>query len=52
MGGKWLEVLKETVPSLSRVLVLMHAETPVHQELWKNLSDSAPAQNVEPVAPR
>jgi putative tryptophan/tyrosine transport system substrate-binding protein len=50
MGSKWLEVLKETVPGLSRVLVLMHAETPVHQELWKNLSASAPAQHVEPVA--
>jgi putative tryptophan/tyrosine transport system substrate-binding protein len=50
MGGKWLEVLKETVPGLSRVLVLMNAETLVHQELWKNLSESSPAQNVEPVA--
>ena len=50
MGGKWLEVLKETVPDLSRVLVLMSAETPVHQKLWMNLSASAPAQHVEPVA--
>jgi len=50
MGGKWLEVLKETVPELSRVLVLMNAETPVHQKLWINLSGSAPAQHVEAVA--
>ena len=50
MGGKWLEVLKETVPELSRVLVLMNAETPVHQKLCVNLSGSAPALHVEPVA--
>jgi putative ABC transport system substrate-binding protein len=50
MGGKWLEVLKETVPELSRVLVLMNAETPVHQKLWMNLSGSASAQRVEAVA--
>jgi len=50
MGGKWLQVFKEAVPGLSRVLVLMYAETPVHQELWKSLSAAAPVQNVEPVA--
>jgi len=50
MGGKWLEVLKETVPDLSRVLVLMNVETPVHQKLWMNLSGSAPAQHVEAIA--
>ena len=50
MGSKWLEVLKETVPKLSRVLVLMNAETLVHRELWENLSGSAPAQHVAPVA--
>lgn len=50
MGGKWLEVLKETVPGLSRVLVLMNAETPAHQKLWMNLSASAQARDVEPVA--
>ncbi|HUB97998.1 MAG TPA: ABC transporter substrate-binding protein [Stellaceae bacterium] len=50
MGGKWLEVLKETVPSLSRVLVLMYAETPVHLKLWANLSAAAPAQHVVPIA--
>jgi len=50
MGGKWLQVLKETIPELARVLVLMNAETPVHQKLWMNLSGSAPALDVEPVA--
>jgi putative tryptophan/tyrosine transport system substrate-binding protein len=50
MGSKWFEVLKETVPQLSRVLVLMNVETPVHQKLWMNLSGSAPAQHVEAVA--
>jgi hypothetical protein len=28
MGGKWLEVLRETAPHLSRVLAVFHPETP------------------------
>jgi putative tryptophan/tyrosine transport system substrate-binding protein len=31
MGGKWLEVLKETAPHVTRVLAIMHVETEVHQ---------------------
>jgi putative ABC transport system substrate-binding protein len=31
MGGKWLEVLKETAPHVTRALAIMHVETEVHQ---------------------
>ena len=31
IGGKWLEVLKETVPHITRVMMIMHPETPIRQ---------------------
>jgi putative ABC transport system substrate-binding protein len=48
-GGKWLEVLKETVPRLTRVLGIMHPETPAHQGLWGSMKDAAPRFGVEAV---
>jgi putative ABC transport system substrate-binding protein len=30
MGGKWLEVLKETAPQLTRVMALLPPETSSH----------------------
>ena len=30
LAGKWLEVLKDAVPTLSRVVVLSHPDNPVH----------------------
>jgi putative ABC transport system substrate-binding protein len=50
MGGKWLEVLKETAPSLTRVMTIFHPETPVHQSMWRSVQDAAPHFGVE-VAP-
>jgi putative ABC transport system substrate-binding protein len=47
MGGKWLEVLKETVPHLSRVLAVFHPETPIHQAFLHSIEDSAPHLDVE-----
>jgi putative tryptophan/tyrosine transport system substrate-binding protein len=47
MGGKWLEVLKQTVPSLTRVLALMHPETAVHQEFWSSMRDSAATLGID-----
>jgi putative ABC transport system substrate-binding protein len=41
MGGKWLEVLKETVPHLANALVLLHPETPVHQGFWHSIEEAA-----------
>jgi hypothetical protein len=37
MGGKWLEVLKETAPYVAQVLAIMHAETELHQAFWQSI---------------
>lgn len=42
MGGKWLEILKETAPQVTSVLTIFQPETPVHQGLWHSIQDSAP----------
>ena len=41
MGGKWLEVLKETAPHLTRILTILHPETPIHQAFWRSIQDGA-----------
>jgi putative ABC transport system substrate-binding protein len=50
MGGKWLEVLKETAPHLTRILAILHPETPVHQAFWQSIRDAAPRLGVEVTA--
>ena len=50
IGGKWLEVLKETAPQVTRVMMLMHPETPIQQAFWHSLVAAAPRFGVE-VAP-
>ena len=47
IGGKWLEVLKETAPHVTRVMMLMHPETPIHQAFWRSLEAAAPRFGVE-----
>jgi putative ABC transport system substrate-binding protein len=47
IGGKWLEVLKETVPGLTRVIAILHPETPIHQGFWRSIKESAPRFGVE-----
>jgi putative tryptophan/tyrosine transport system substrate-binding protein len=47
IGGKWLEVLKETAPHVSRVMMLMHPETPIHQAFWRSFESAAPRFGVE-----
>ena len=47
MGGKWLEVLKETVPQLRRTLAIFHPETPIHQAFWESIKDAAPRLGLE-----
>jgi putative ABC transport system substrate-binding protein len=47
MGGKWLEVLKETAPNLMRIMAILHPETPVHQAFWRSIEDAAPRFGVE-----
>jgi putative ABC transport system substrate-binding protein len=47
MGGKWLEVLKETAPQVTRALAIMHAETEVHQAFRQSIEDAAPRLGIE-----
>ena len=47
MGGKWLEVLKEAAPGITRVLALMHPETAAHTAFWQTIQASAATLNVE-----
>jgi len=47
MGGKWLEVLKQSAPHLTRILTILHPETPVHQAFWHSIQDAAPHFGVE-----
>jgi putative ABC transport system substrate-binding protein len=47
IGGKWLEVLKETVPQITRVMMIMNPETPIHQAFWHSLEAAAPRFGVE-----
>ena len=49
MGGKWLEVLKETTPRITSVLTIFQPETPVHQGLWHSIRDSAPRLGIEAI---
>jgi putative ABC transport system substrate-binding protein len=50
MGGKWLEVLKETAPHVTRALAIMHVETEVHQAFWKSIEDAALRLAIETTA--
>jgi putative ABC transport system substrate-binding protein len=47
IGAKWLEVLKETAPHVTRVMMLMHPETPIHQAFWRSFEAAAPRFGVE-----
>jgi putative tryptophan/tyrosine transport system substrate-binding protein len=47
VGGKWLEVLKETAPYLTRVMMLVHPETPIHQAFLHSAEAAAPRFGVE-----
>jgi ABC transporter substrate binding protein len=50
MGGKWLEVLKETAPHVTQALAIMHVETEVHQAFWQSIEDAAPRLAIETTA--
>jgi ABC-type uncharacterized transport system substrate-binding protein len=50
MGGKWLEVLKETAPHITRVLAIMHPETLAHQAMWQSVQEAAPRLAIETIA--
>jgi putative ABC transport system substrate-binding protein len=50
MGGKWLEVLKETAPHVTQALAIMHVETEVHQAFWQSIEDAAPRLAIDTTA--
>jgi putative ABC transport system substrate-binding protein len=50
MGGKWLEVLKETAPQITRALAIMHPETLSHQAMWQSIEEAAPRLAIETTA--
>jgi putative tryptophan/tyrosine transport system substrate-binding protein len=47
LAGKWLEVLKETAPHITRALVIMHPETASHQAMWQSIKEAAPRLAIE-----
>jgi putative tryptophan/tyrosine transport system substrate-binding protein len=50
LGGKWLEVLKETAPHITRALVLTHPETPAHQAMWQSIEEASTRLSIETTA--
>src|SRR5262245_23143117 len=50
MGGKWLEVLKETAPHITRALAIMHPETLSHQAMWQSIEEAGPRLAIETTA--
>src|SRR6516162_7352428 len=47
MGGKWLEVLKETAPQITAIV---HAETPASQAQWRSVEEAAQRLAIEATA--
>jgi len=47
MGGKWFEVLREAVPALKSILVLMHPETNAHKEFSRAIEAVAGSLQVQ-----
>ena len=46
MGGKWVELLKDIAPSISRVAILMHPDTPANVAFLRVAEMAAPALSV------
>jgi putative ABC transport system substrate-binding protein len=47
LSGKWLELLKETVPAISRVAVLADLNTPITRMALQEMQVAAPALEVQ-----
>jgi putative ABC transport system substrate-binding protein len=47
VSGKWLELLREIVPQLSTVVVIMNPENPLERDLTTKLSKLATAQHLK-----
>ena len=50
IGGKWLELLKEAAPAVTRALVIMHKETAAHAAFLSAASAAAPTLKIEVIA--
>jgi len=50
LGGKWLEVLKETAPQITRVLAIVELENAASQAQWRSVEDVAQRLAVEATA--
>ncbi len=48
LAGKWVELLREAVPKVSRVAVLAVSQTPAQRTLWKEIQVAAQALRVSP----
>jgi putative ABC transport system substrate-binding protein len=46
IGAKWLELLKAIAPTLTRVAVVLHPETPAHLAMLRAIQDAAPSVGV------
>jgi putative ABC transport system substrate-binding protein len=49
MGGKWLGILKEAAPNITRALVIMHPETQSQQGMWRSIEQIAPRLEIEAI---
>ncbi|MCC7486673.1 MAG: ABC transporter substrate-binding protein [Burkholderiales bacterium] len=47
LGPKQLELLREMVPGLARVAVLLHPDEPSHHRILKSVQDAAPRMGME-----
>ncbi len=52
IGGKWVELLKEVVPSLSRVMVILNPENYTSRSLLRIIESVAPRAGVSVVSAR
>jgi len=50
LGGKWLEVLKETAPQITRVLAIVELGNPASQAQWRSVEEAAQRLAVEAAA--
>ncbi len=48
LAGKWVELLREAVPKISRVAVLAVSQTPSHRTYWAEIRAAAKALKVTP----
>jgi len=47
IGGKWLQILKEIAPEITRVAVILHPETPVNVGFLRAAEAAAPSLGVK-----